>query len=311
VYNQKGMRTIFRVFKQFTAWLIVGCLMAACGGIEASPSEIASPTDPPLPTATSTIPSPTDTPVPLAVRVNGDVITLAEFEAEVSRYLSGISGDEPVDEQAARRYVLDDLISQVLLAQGARENGFTAEDDFVQDRIDKLTSDAGGEAVFESWLEENLYTHESFEIALARSIEAAWMRDQIIMQVPETADQVHARQILLHTPEEAAQILADLRTGTEFATLAVTYDPIAGGDLGWFPRGYLTDAQLEEAAFNLQPGEYTDVIQTAVGYHILQVIERVDGRLLEPEPLMVLQEEALRDWVEMRRNQAQIETLIT
>jgi parvulin-like peptidyl-prolyl isomerase len=239
--------------------------------------------------------------------VNGEAITLVEFEAEVTRYISAQEAGESIDEDAARAIVLQDLVNQVLLSQGARELGFAADELLIQERLQRIIDNAGGERQFERWLEQNLYTVESFKEALARSIEAAWMRDRIIAETPIRAEQVHARQILLYTPEDAAQVLADLRTGTEFATLAAVYDPVTGGDLGWFPRKYLTDPELEEAAFSLQPGEYTKVIETAVGYHILQVIERDPARLLDPEALMIWQEQDLQNWIEQRRNQVLIE----
>lgn len=297
--------------KTFCLWLILGVLLTACGKDDVLPSVTTTETRLPQPTATFTPLPPTPIPEPLAARVNGEAITLAEFEAEVHRHISAQETDEPVNEDAARAIVLEDLVNQVLLAQGARELGFTAAEDLLQERLQRVVENAGGERQFERWLERNQYTLESFEKALARSIEAAWMRDRIIAEAPVQAEQIHARQILLYSPEDAAQVLADLRTGTEFATLAAIYDPITGGDLGWFPRGYLTDPKLEEAAFSLQPGDYTEVIETAVGYHILQVIERDPARPLDPEALLIWQERALHDWIEQRRNQVLIEIIIS
>ena len=48
------------------------------------------------------------------------------------------------------------------------------------------------------------------------------MRDQIIAGVPETADQVHVRQILLPTAGEADEVYASLQSGTDFIELAST-----------------------------------------------------------------------------------------
>lgn len=306
-YNQAGMQKSLRSLKPLYLWLFLGVLLTACGKDEVLPSVAATATRLPEPTVTLTPLPPTPTPEPLAARVNGEAITLVEFEAEVTRYISAQEAGESIDEDAARAIVLQDLVNQVLLSQGARELGFAADELLIQERLQRIIDNAGGERQFERWLEQNLYTVESFKEALARSIEAAWMRDRIIAETPVRAEQVHARQILLYTPEDAAQVLADLRTGTEFATLAAVYDPVTGGDLGWFPRGYLTDPELEEAAFSLQPGEYTKVIETAVGYHILQVIERDPARLLDPEALMIWQEQDLQNWIEQRRNQVLIE----
>jgi peptidyl-prolyl cis-trans isomerase C len=285
-------------------------LMSACGENDTISSATATLINSPQPTTTHTLTPPTPTPELLAARINGEKITLAEFESEVARYISGQVQNGQIDEIEARQIVLNDLITQVLLAQGANESGYRVDAASLQGRIDQLIVSAGGDIAFDQWLEANSYNRESFERALKRSMESAWMRDQILAQVPDRAEHVHARQILLFDSEQANQALADLRTGTEFATLASTYDPVTGGDLGWFPRGYLTDEQLDEAAFSLQPGEFTAVIQTAVGYHILQVIELDPDRLLDPETRLMLQENSLIVWIEMHRAQAQIETLI-
>jgi parvulin-like peptidyl-prolyl isomerase len=112
---------------------------------------------------------------------------------------------------------------------------------------------------------------------------------------------------LLYNEEEANQVLDQLRAGTNFATLAAEYDPVASGDLGWFPSGYLTEPALDQAAFALQAGQYSEVIKTRLGYHILQVIERDPKRLLEPDARQALQEQALGQWLVEQRSQSQIE----
>ena len=138
---------------------------------------------------------------------------------------------------------------------------------------------------------------------------AAWMRDQITGAVPWVADQVHARQILLYNSSDANDILSRLNSGEDFTTLAFQYDPATGGDLGWFPKGYLTEPALETAAFSLDPGKYSDVIQTPLGYHILLVIERDAQHPLTSDARMNLQEKALSNWLAARRAQSDIQIL--
>jgi parvulin-like peptidyl-prolyl isomerase len=162
----------------------------------------------------------------------------------------------------------------------------------------------------QDWMAENGYNEESFRQDLSRAIAAAWMRDRIVAEVPEGLEQVHARQILLNTAEEAGQVLADLRAGDDFSDLAATYNPVAKGELGWFPRGYLFDKALEDAAFSLQVGEYSQVIETPSGFHILQVIERNPQQQLSPDARYVLQVQALQDWLEQRRNQSDIQVML-
>ena len=76
--------------------------------------------------------------------------------------------------------------------------------------------------------------------------------------------------------------------------------------MGWFPRGYLSDPAVEAAAFALQPGEYSDVIQTQAGYDILFVADRQPDRPLSPDALLALQERAVQDWLAQKRNESTI-----
>lgn len=255
---------------------------------------------PATPTPTALPPSPT--PEPLAAMVNSEPITQAEYQAELARAQAALGESGDVSQR-----VLDDLIDQVLLAQGAAKAGFTVDEAMIQEHMDNLAAQVGGVSALVEWLSAHGYRETDFRRALGRSIAAAWMRDQIIAAVPQTAEQIHARQILLYNEEEANQVLDQLRAGTNFATLAAEYDPVASGDLGWFPSGYLTEPALDQAAFALQAGQYSEVIKTRLGYHILQVIERDPQRLLEPDARQALQEQALGQWLVEQRSQSQIE----
>lgn len=285
--------------------LITVSLLAAC-----RPGNGAAPGGSPSPaaqaTATYTPAPPTATPVPLAASVNGEGILLEQYQAELERYQNAL-GTELATEDEQR--VMDDLIDRYLLAQAAAEAGYAVTPDMVTERMEQLTASLGSPEAFQTWLEENGYTQEAFEADLSQSMAAAWMRDQIVSQVPETIEQVHVRQVLLYNLDRANEVREQLRQGADFATLAAQFDPVAKGDLGWFPRGYLLDAKLEEAAFALQPGEISAVIQTAAGYHILLMIEREPQRPLDPDALQALQNKALLDWLAEQRNQAQIQIL--
>jgi peptidyl-prolyl cis-trans isomerase C len=140
---------------------------------------------------------------------------------------------------------------------------------------------------------------------LKRAAEAALMRDKIVAEVPGTVEQVHARQILLYNDADAQNVLAQLKAGANFDELAVTYDPVTRGELGWFPQGYLLNVNLEAAAFALQAGQFSEVLQSEVGFHIIYIVER-GPHPLSPDARLVLQERAISDWVKQQRAQASI-----
>ena len=281
-------------------------LISACGESEPVVPDTVTPTQSLVPTSTMTPFSPTATSIPMAVIVNGFGITLEEYEAELNRYLSAQENLNSEDQPDPHSIVLEDLISQILLAQGAEDNGFDFDDSDMQGRLEQLISSTGGEAAFENWLLENGYSQQSFLPILERSIKAAWMRDQILADVPRNAEQVHVRQILLYNLDQANEVLAELQSGRDFATLAASYEPVTQGDLGWFPRNFLPHPSIEEAAFTLQPGDYSQVIETSVGFHIIQVLEKDLEHPLSPEARLIWQENALRNWVAMQREQSDI-----
>jgi peptidyl-prolyl cis-trans isomerase C len=285
----------------FRLTLLLALGLSACASF-AEPTATATPA---LPTQTPIPPTPT--PPPLAAIVNDEWITEEEYLAEVDRYRAAQAAvGNKINADDAAQVVLDDLIAQVLLAQAARADGFEITEADLRSRLDALASEVGGVDTLAVWQSEHGYTDDSFQSALKRAAEAAWMRDKIITAVPGTAEQVHARQILLYNEDTARKVADQLDAGANFADLAVLYDPNTGGELGWFPRGYLLEPELEEAAFSLEPGQYSDVIASEVGYHILLVVERDPQHLLSPDAYLVMQEKALQDWLAQKRTESDI-----
>lgn len=95
-----------------------------------------------------------------------------------------------------------------------------------------------------------------------------------------TAEQRLARHILVQgkgseAKAKAEQLLAQLKSGADFAELAKTssddtFSGQEGGKLDWFERGVM-DPAFEEAAFALQKGDISDVVESDFGYHIIKL----------------------------------------
>ena len=107
-----------------------------------------------------------------------------------------------------------------------------------------------------------------------------------------TPPEVRARHILLRVPGDAndeakaerRQQLQEVRerivAGAGFAKEAkeISQDMTKekGGDLGWFKPGEMVPA-FESAAFGLQPGEMSDIVESPFGLHLIKVEERREG----------------------------------
>ena len=130
------------------------------------------------------------------------------------------------------------------------------------------------------------------------------LRDHVIDTDPQVTDEelrtffeeegpgeeVRARHILLLYPDQATEAQRDsvralaeelrdrARAGGDFEAMAREYsdDPGSaprGGDLGYFDRGTMV-GPFEEAAFALEPGEVSDVVETQFGLHVIRSEDR-------------------------------------
>jgi len=302
---QKGIIAFFTVFILFFSW--------GCTNSTKNPQKTAEPnlevTVSLTPTVEETPIPPTETPVPapVAAVVNGEGILLSDFEEEYLRYQDAIlkSGGE-VDQVVGQATVLENMIDVLILAQNARENGLELSDELFLERKNNLILKLGDEQKLDAWMAENHYSKESFTRLYKIEIEAAYMRDSIMKAVPVNAEQIHAKQILVQSKTMAEEIYKRLQSGADFATLAWIYDPITGGELGWFPKNYLVLKDVEDAVFLLNPGEYTPILSTDYGYQIVQVLERETDRLLTQDALFTYQRKALKDWIQEKKQSSLI-----
>jgi parvulin-like peptidyl-prolyl isomerase len=243
---------------------------------------------------------------------------LAEYEGRVADYEQalvgqGIDPDTPEGQEffaQARRDVLEGLIDGALIEQGAAEMGIQLSEEELESQLQADIEAGGGQGAFEEWLGVTGQTREGYKESLRQSLIAQRVMETVTAAVPAEVEQVHARHVVLEGEEEARQVRSELEGGADFVALArersidlATRDN--GGDLGWFPRG-LVAPELENAAFALQPGQYSDVVQLGEGYHIIQVVEREAARPLSPEMQIDLRRAVFEQWLAELREAADI-----
>jgi peptidyl-prolyl cis-trans isomerase C len=244
--------------------------------------------------------------------VNGEGIRESSYETSLAQFQEAQAefGNLLEEGETAETQVIDALIDRLLLSQAARQAGFTADENTLDARMHQLTEKAGGQDAMLAWMERYGYSITSFRTELALEIEAAWQRDQVTESVPKNAEQVKARQIFFYDAYMATRAHGQLAGGAAFETVAQANDPQNLGYLDWFPRGYLFFSELEEAAFSLSPGAFSEVIETEIGYHILLVLEYDPDRPLSSDARLTLQARALTDWLAQKRGESQIEVFL-
>ncbi len=307
------------------AFLLLALALAACDSAPAPapsiPTATAQPSQPGQPAAPGAPQSAQAQGA--AAKVNGQDIPLAAYQklvsqSEATMIQRGVNPNTP-DGQAQlvqiKQQSLDNMIDDMLIAQEAAAQGVAVSDADLDAAMQKLIADAGGQQKFEQLVAASGMTLDDARATQRTQMLNNLMRDRVLAQVGQTAEQVHARHILVDSAAAAQAMLAQVQAGADFGQLAQqssldTLTKANGGDLGWFPRGTLPSKELEDAAFSLQPGQVSNVVQSAFGYHILQVLERDPARKLEGEQLVKVQQQAMENWLNGLRQKAQVEILV-
>lgn len=228
----------------------------------------------------------------IVATVNGDPITLAEFQERFVR-----AGYKPDHEAEVGREIKDEflnrLIERKMLLQEAQRRRIKISPPEINARIEKLREEQGKDVKevlaelsidYEKW-KSDIWEDMMIERLMARdvnhrmSVSPSEIRRyyEANPQEFEKPEQVHVRQIVVATEEEARKALAQLQTGkTDFATLArqksTAPEAELGGDLGYFAMGEMP-AEFN-VVFGLSKGDISGIVKSPYGYHIFKLEDR-------------------------------------
>lgn len=195
--------------------------------------------------------------------------------------------------------LLNRMVDQEALVMLARRDGLENNPE-VQKQVQAAT---------DSVLESALLQKDAAPKVTDEAIRARY--DQLYGNAKAT-EEVHARHILVGTEAEADRLIAELKAGADFATLAKKYsedpDGQKGGDLGFFTRNQV-EPDFADVVFSMQPGQVaSQPIHNEFGWHVVEVLER---RLVAPPAFdevkgairTQLEQEAIRQEVALARGQ--------
>jgi foldase protein PrsA len=260
----------------------------------------------------------------LVARVNGEGIPLAEFQRQVfaAQHYYVEQGLDPNTEDGQRqllflrRQVLNDMINQVLIEQAAAEWGITATVDELSARMKEYVDEFGGDEAFEASLAAEGTTRAEIEAMERSAIIGEKMLERITADVvSERVEAAHVRHILCDEAADCDAALERLAAGERFDVVAreLSKDEASaerGGDLDWIARGMVPSQAFEDAVFALGPGQRSGTVATEYGYHVIEILERDDERVLSAAQVSSLREKQLMEWLAQRRAESAIDVFV-
>ena len=245
--------------------------------------------------------------------VGDEVILMSEVRAEIAPALIELRQQDlsSAEFQQRREELLEEALERavenLILVQEARRRGMQVPDHAIEDRLEEVHGRYPSREAFVEDIEQagetlsdirrrlrrqvlalnmSMLQREQFEQAVVVSEEEAVQYYQDNLQHFQRPGRVRVRQIFLSGEGEEAQaqareqaeaLLAEIEAGEAFEDLAREHSEAPGaaegGLVGWQQRGDLIEP-LDSAAFDLEEGEISDVLETDFGVHILKVDER-------------------------------------
>lgn len=237
-----------------------------------------------------------------------------------------------------RNQILDQLVTEQLMEQQVEQENIEATLEEAEQQLVELGSmqqppltldDIKGLITASGESYENVLADMRQRIRYTKLLEQQWQgKDEVSQEQAQqyyqeneeqfiVPQQVQASHILI-TPDQSAEdaeaaqsqarqqaqgLLEQINDGADFAELAMEHSECPsgaqGGDLGFFGAGQMVP-EFEQAAFALEPGQTSDIVETQFGYHIIQVTEKSEAAVTSFE-------DAKPQLMEMLKQQKQAE----
>lgn len=247
----------------------------------------------------------------IAAAVNEMTITFEELEREFfqiqQQYAMRGQNIPPEEYNNIKNHILENLINSRLLYQDSQKKGIIIGEERVTTQLNTFKSRFSNEDEFKSMLTKlnvtendlknqilrDLSIEELIYTQIARNITVSDSENKIFYdsnpQFFQKPEQIKASHILIkldpkadmiqktEAKEKMKKVQEELDSGKDFAAVAKALSEgpsnVKGGDLGYFGPGQMVKP-FEEAAFLLQVGEVSPVVETQFGYHIIKVYDK-------------------------------------
>ena len=274
----------------------------------------------------------------MPLTINGELVDAGLLDAEFSQIKAhfeqqaNLSCCERDDE--FKGYAKDNIIASVLLSHKARETIEDPSPESVDEHLEKLKEEYGGEEAFYFKLGIAPGNEEQVRKDVIESMRVDLLIEQTSSDEPEPSDAdienyYNSEKDSFMTPEEVRSmhifkslqqaenkenLFAEMRgvrdvacNGADFMDLVRKHSdkPEEEADLGWYKRGELMD-EFELITFSMEVGEISPVFSTQWGMHLAKLIER---RSPEPIPLDEVKDE-IREMIKAENRESKLKAYI-
>ena len=267
----------------------------------------------------------------IVAKVNGQIITKTQLDKEYQMLIERL-GPAPTPEEEERRRtelrgeVLDSMIDTMLIMQIAEERGLRVPPRYFQEWKDNIKKEMNIETEedfqrqieiqglteddLKQNFERNLLTQEIRRMEVENKINIAqpeiekYYREHITDYTEPS--KVRIREVVVkfeaggeaEAEQRARRLLQDIQQGADFAEVARRHSDAsskeAGGDLGFFEQRELA-APLASVAFEMAPGDISDLIRMDTSFRIIRVEEKTEEKTMTLDSVYNDIGNALRD----------------
>lgn len=237
----------------------------------------------------------------LVARINNQPIYADQLDLRVNALLSKSSNSSDPDfQKSLQKKVLDEIVQEELLFQASQKLKIPGLDQQVEAEFAALKTRNPNAPFWKTKNETEIRQAIKRQIAIQEYLKRNGLNDP---EVPEAEikafyektkqnfsrnEAVKVRHVLIGVAEDAGveqrkkaqqkieQARQAIVAGKPFAEVAKEVSTCnsapQGGELGLVERGYMPK-EFDSAAFSLEKGKLSPVVQTSFGYHILEVLD--------------------------------------
>ena len=276
--------------------------------------------------------------------VNGKAISKTQYERRLSVFKKRAShkGRQGADLTTLKNRILEDLIDAELLYQQSQKEGVKVNDQTINKQIEKIKKRFPDEKAYKKAMERMHVSEKEFRTEIQRGLAIRQLLDTNVRKnitvteeesknyynnnpnLFKQTEQVSISRIWIKVKPNAEEskknqarkkietIQKKVQQGEDFGELAKTYSegPAAKskGNLGYIERGHM-DKPFEDAAFSLNVGEVSGILETKFGYYLIKVTDKKPARIIPYKEVLPMIKKQLKKEKEKTEIHAYIENL--